>query len=61
MVSHPLCAAKFQAGFQTVGSVNLQVAKSLGGLRTMVPIAQLPCMQRNSRMSSGCGVFRGAD
>ena len=40
----PLCTAELQGGFQPVGSVNLHGIKPLGGLQTLVSVAQLPCV-----------------
>ena len=56
-----LCAAKLQGGFHSVESFALHTTETLGGCQTLLWIAQLPCVQRNSGMPSSCGIFRVAD
>lgn len=47
MVSVSLCATEFQGGIQYFGSVALYPTGPLGGLQTVVLVAQLLCVQRN--------------
>ena len=55
VVSVPLCAAELPGVFWSVGSLALHATEPLGGLQTVVSVAQLPCVQRS------CGIFRGVD
>jgi len=47
LVSVSLCAATLQEGFQSFGLVALHATEPLGGLQTVVSVAQLHCVQRN--------------
>lgn len=48
VISVSLCATELWGLFQSVGSVTLHVTEPLGGVQTVVCIAQFPSVQRKS-------------